>query len=145
MKLAFWRGYSKRALETLVPDAESGEESDFLRFLLLDFDPVAAVTIGFDTVDCRGELTRLARALNRAGGGDKLRTRRMRLRMPIPPALPLTPEGDVSPRSGKRNFVGIRQYFESICRYSIGIQIRIERHIDQHEHSTRPIILNHLD
>jgi glycosyltransferase involved in cell wall biosynthesis len=39
-KRAFWQGYSKRALETLIPDAESGEESDFLRFLLLDSIPM---------------------------------------------------------------------------------------------------------
>lgn len=39
-KRAFWQGYSKRALETLIPDAESGEESDFLRFLLLDSVPL---------------------------------------------------------------------------------------------------------
>jgi hypothetical protein len=39
-KRAFWQGYSKRALETLIPDAESGEESDFLRFLLSDSIPL---------------------------------------------------------------------------------------------------------
>jgi len=35
---AFWQGYSKRAMETLAPDA-GGEESDFLRRLLLEFVP----------------------------------------------------------------------------------------------------------
>ncbi|MGQ4554915.1 glucosyl-dolichyl phosphate glucuronosyltransferase [Halobellus sp. GM3] len=38
-KRAFWQGYSKRALETLISDAESGEESDFLRYLLLESVP----------------------------------------------------------------------------------------------------------
>ena len=40
VKRAFWQGYSKRALETLIPNAESGEESDFLRFLLFDSIPL---------------------------------------------------------------------------------------------------------
>ncbi|MFB6227606.1 MAG: glucosyl-dolichyl phosphate glucuronosyltransferase [Halobacteriales archaeon] len=35
---AFWQGYSKRAMETLAPDS-GGEESDFLRKLLLEFVP----------------------------------------------------------------------------------------------------------
>ena len=35
---AFWQGYSKRAMETLVPDS-SGEETDFLRDLLFRFVP----------------------------------------------------------------------------------------------------------
>jgi glycosyltransferase involved in cell wall biosynthesis len=35
---AFWQGYSKRAMERLVPDA-GGEESDFLRRLLFEFVP----------------------------------------------------------------------------------------------------------
>jgi glycosyltransferase involved in cell wall biosynthesis len=39
IKRAFWQGYSKRALETLLPDAEGGEESDFLTFLLTDSIP----------------------------------------------------------------------------------------------------------
>ncbi|MFD1685873.1 glucosyl-dolichyl phosphate glucuronosyltransferase [Halobellus litoreus] len=38
-KRAFWQGYSKRALETLIPDAEGGEESEFLKFLLLESVP----------------------------------------------------------------------------------------------------------
>jgi glycosyltransferase involved in cell wall biosynthesis len=38
-KRAFWQGYSKRALETLIPDAEGGEESDFLEFLLFKSVP----------------------------------------------------------------------------------------------------------
>jgi hypothetical protein len=36
---AFWQGYSKRGMETLVPDS-SGEESDFLGRLLSEFVPV---------------------------------------------------------------------------------------------------------
>jgi glycosyltransferase involved in cell wall biosynthesis len=35
---AFWQGYSKRAMETLAPDA-GGEEGDFLGQLLLEFVP----------------------------------------------------------------------------------------------------------
>jgi len=36
---AFWQGYSKRAMETLVSEDSSAEESDFLRFLLLESVP----------------------------------------------------------------------------------------------------------
>lgn len=36
---AFWQGYSKRAMETLVPGDASGEESDFLRQLVFDSTP----------------------------------------------------------------------------------------------------------
>ena len=39
VKRAFWQGYSKRALETLLPDAGTEEESDFLRFLVLEAFP----------------------------------------------------------------------------------------------------------
>jgi hypothetical protein len=39
IKRAFWQGYSKRALETLLPDAGRDEESAFLSFLLLDSIP----------------------------------------------------------------------------------------------------------
>lgn len=39
IKRAFWQGYSKRALDTLLPDAGTDEESDFLKFLLLDSLP----------------------------------------------------------------------------------------------------------
>jgi glycosyltransferase involved in cell wall biosynthesis len=39
IKRAFWQGYSKRALETLLPDAGTDEESEFLSFLLLDSIP----------------------------------------------------------------------------------------------------------
>lgn len=38
LRRAFWQGYSKRAMETLVPDA-SDEESDQLKRLLLEFIP----------------------------------------------------------------------------------------------------------
>jgi len=38
-KRAFWQGYSKRALETLLPDAGTEEESDFLKFLVLEAFP----------------------------------------------------------------------------------------------------------
>jgi glycosyltransferase involved in cell wall biosynthesis len=37
---AFWQGYSKRALETLLPDASRAEESAFLSFLLSDSVPL---------------------------------------------------------------------------------------------------------
>ena len=40
LKRAFLQGYSKRALETLIPEAESGEESAFLSFLLFDSVPL---------------------------------------------------------------------------------------------------------
>jgi len=40
IKRAFWQGYSKRALETLLPDASRQEESAFLSFLLLDSVPL---------------------------------------------------------------------------------------------------------
>jgi hypothetical protein len=40
LKRAFWQGYSKRGMKTLVPDVESGEkESKFLRQLLTRFLP----------------------------------------------------------------------------------------------------------
>ena len=39
IKRAFWQGYSKRALEVLLPDASRQEESEFLSFLLLDSIP----------------------------------------------------------------------------------------------------------
>jgi glycosyltransferase involved in cell wall biosynthesis len=39
IKRAFWQGYSKRALETLLPEAGRDEESAFLSFLLLDSIP----------------------------------------------------------------------------------------------------------
>jgi glycosyltransferase involved in cell wall biosynthesis len=39
IKRAFWQGYSKRALETLLPDAGTDEESDFLSFLLFESIP----------------------------------------------------------------------------------------------------------
>jgi len=35
---AFWQGYSKRAMETLTPDA-GGDETDFLRRLVFEFVP----------------------------------------------------------------------------------------------------------
>ena len=38
LERAFWQGYSKRAMETLVPDS-SDEESEFLGKLLLEFAP----------------------------------------------------------------------------------------------------------
>ncbi|RKD98075.1 glucosyl-dolichyl phosphate glucuronosyltransferase [Halopiger aswanensis] len=38
LERAFWQGYSKRAMETLVPDS-SDEESEFLSKLLLKFAP----------------------------------------------------------------------------------------------------------
>jgi len=38
LRRAFWQGYSKRAMERLVPDS-SGEESDQLRRLLFEFIP----------------------------------------------------------------------------------------------------------
>lgn len=39
LKRAFWQGYSKRALEILLPDASRQEESAFLSFLLFDSIP----------------------------------------------------------------------------------------------------------
>jgi glycosyltransferase involved in cell wall biosynthesis len=36
---AFWQGYSKRVLETLLPEADTSEESDFLRFLGIEAVP----------------------------------------------------------------------------------------------------------
>ncbi len=41
---AFWQGYSKRGMETLVPES-SGEESDFLRLLLTEFVPDRVVEL----------------------------------------------------------------------------------------------------
>lgn len=38
LRRAFWQGYSKRAMEVLVPDS-AGEESDFLRRILFEFVP----------------------------------------------------------------------------------------------------------
>ena len=38
-KRAFWQGYSKRALEVLVPETTTNEESAFLRQLLFKFVP----------------------------------------------------------------------------------------------------------
>lgn len=40
LKRAFWQGYSKRALETLLPDASRQEESAFLSLLLFDSIPL---------------------------------------------------------------------------------------------------------
>jgi hypothetical protein len=39
-KRVIWQGYSKHTLETLISDADSGEESDFLRFLMPDLVPL---------------------------------------------------------------------------------------------------------
>ncbi|MEF8938006.1 MAG: glucosyl-dolichyl phosphate glucuronosyltransferase [Halovenus sp.] len=39
LERAFWQGYSKRAMETLVSADSSAEESDFLRQLLVEFVP----------------------------------------------------------------------------------------------------------
>jgi glycosyltransferase involved in cell wall biosynthesis len=36
---AFWQGYSKRVLETLLPEADTEEESEFLEFLAFDSVP----------------------------------------------------------------------------------------------------------
>ena len=36
---AFWQGYSKRVLETLLPEATTDEESEFLRFLVVNAVP----------------------------------------------------------------------------------------------------------
>ena len=36
---AFWQGYSKRVLETLLPEATTDEESEFLRFLVVNAIP----------------------------------------------------------------------------------------------------------
>jgi glycosyltransferase involved in cell wall biosynthesis len=38
-KRAFWQGYSKRALEVIVPETTTDEESAFLRQLLFEFIP----------------------------------------------------------------------------------------------------------
>ena len=38
-KRAFWQGYSKRALEVLVPETNTDEESEFLGQLLFEFIP----------------------------------------------------------------------------------------------------------
>lgn len=40
LKRAFWQGYSKRALETLLPDASRQEESAFLSLVLFDSIPL---------------------------------------------------------------------------------------------------------
>ena len=42
---AFWQGYSKRAMEVLVPES-TGEESDFLGMLITDSLPSRTVDIG---------------------------------------------------------------------------------------------------
>lgn len=39
LERSFWQGYSKRAMETLVSTESSEEESDFLRFLLMESVP----------------------------------------------------------------------------------------------------------
>lgn len=39
LERSFWQGYSKRAMETLVSDESSEEESDFLKKLLFTFVP----------------------------------------------------------------------------------------------------------
>ena len=39
LERAFWQGYSKRAMETLVSEKSSEEESDFLKVLLFEFIP----------------------------------------------------------------------------------------------------------
>jgi len=39
LKRAFWQGYSKRALEVLVPETSNDEESEFLKQLLTSFIP----------------------------------------------------------------------------------------------------------
>ena len=39
LERSFWQGYSKRAMETLVSDESSEEESDFLKQLLFSFVP----------------------------------------------------------------------------------------------------------
>ena len=39
LELAFWQGYSKRAMETLVSEESSAEESEFLGRLLTEFVP----------------------------------------------------------------------------------------------------------
>jgi len=44
---AFWQGYSKRAMETLVPDS-SDDENEFLRQLLLEFAPERARSLVAD-------------------------------------------------------------------------------------------------
>ncbi|WP_049914446.1 glucosyl-dolichyl phosphate glucuronosyltransferase [Haloterrigena salina] len=44
---AFWQGYSKRAMETLVPDS-SDEESEYLGRLLLEFAPDRARSLAAD-------------------------------------------------------------------------------------------------
>ena len=41
---AFWQGYSKRGMETFVPES-TGEESDFLKMLLLSFVPQRLVSL----------------------------------------------------------------------------------------------------
>jgi glycosyltransferase involved in cell wall biosynthesis len=46
IKRAFWQGYSKRALETLLPDAGTDEESEFLSYLLLESVPNRVRTLG---------------------------------------------------------------------------------------------------
>jgi glycosyltransferase involved in cell wall biosynthesis len=39
LERSFWQGYSKRAMETLVSEESSEEESDFLKQLLVEFVP----------------------------------------------------------------------------------------------------------
>ncbi|WP_338728725.1 glucosyl-dolichyl phosphate glucuronosyltransferase [Haladaptatus sp. DJG-WS-42] len=46
VRRAFWQGYSKRAMEVLVPES-SGEESDFLGKLLTEFAPERAKRLVF--------------------------------------------------------------------------------------------------
>ncbi|WP_436344702.1 glucosyl-dolichyl phosphate glucuronosyltransferase [Natronorubrum sp. FCH18a] len=56
LERAFWQGYSKRAMETLVPDS-SDEESEFLGKLL--FDSVPERTRGLVTAPHAGRATQL--------------------------------------------------------------------------------------
>jgi glycosyltransferase involved in cell wall biosynthesis len=39
VKRAFWQGYSKRVLDILLPEADTDEESEFLKFLVFDAVP----------------------------------------------------------------------------------------------------------
>jgi glycosyltransferase involved in cell wall biosynthesis len=52
---AFWQGYSKRAMETLVDDESGGEESAYLRQLLVEFIParVKSLVIGPNSTEAK--------------------------------------------------------------------------------------------
>ncbi len=58
VKRAFWQGYSKRVMADVLPDEDGGEESAFLRQLLLEFVPERVRAVG-----CRRRLVDVAQLL----------------------------------------------------------------------------------